>query len=82
MKRVSSFSAFNSTAVLPPCLSKGSAVSFIWPNLAMLRGGCWLDENYQEDGKVWNKISGPAGAGIDVVAGDGEDKDPSVESIA
>ena len=44
--------------------------------------GCWLDENYQEDGKVWNKISGSAGAGIDVVAGDGEDKDPSVESIA
>ena len=76
MKRVSSFSAFNSTAVLPPCLSKGSSVSFIWPNLAMLRGWCWLDENYQEDGKVWNKISGPAGAGIDVVAGDGEDKRP------
>ena len=72
MEGVSSFSAFNSTAVLPPCLSKGSAVSFIWPNLAMLRGGCWLDENYQEEGKVWNKISGPAGAGIDVVAGDGE----------
>ncbi|HIL38889.1 MAG TPA: hypothetical protein EYG29_00435 [Methylococcales bacterium] len=62
-------------------MRKESAVSFISPNLVMLRGWCCLDENYQEDGKVWNNIGGAAGAGIDVVAGDGEGKDPSVEGI-
>ena len=47
----------------------------------MLRGRCWLNENYPKDGKVWNNIGGAAGAGIDVVAGDGEGKDPSAEGI-
>ena len=54
----------------------------------MLRGRCWLDENYPEDRKVRSNIGGAAGggsdnngAGINVVAGDGEAKDPCAEGI-